>query len=123
MTDICIQISDTHESMTIEGQCPRCEERELYRDSVDVGVGVIHGPWGCPMCGWSEDTEYDLAHGGGIQDDGSYLDPYGGKLPSANPIAMMLSREAQRFPEDDWTEEQHTAAIAFLALGGAANAA
>ena len=83
-----------HETMTTEGQCPRCDEPELYRDSVDVGVGVIHGPWGCPCCGWSEYEEYDLEFGGGLQDDGSYLDPYGGKLPAANPIAKMLARKA-----------------------------
>lgn len=83
-----------HEAMMQEGVCPRCNERELYQDSVDVGVGVIHGPWGCPCCGWSESEKYDLKFGGGLQEDGSYLDPYGGLLPAANPIAKMLARGA-----------------------------
>lgn len=82
----------THETMTTEGVCPRCDEREVYRDSVDIGVGVIHGPWGCPCCGWSESAAYDLAFDGGLQPDGSYLDPYGGKLPAGNPIARALAR-------------------------------
>lgn len=33
--------------------CPKCKE-ECNRDEVDVGVGVIYGPWGCAYCGWSE---------------------------------------------------------------------
>lgn len=94
-SEICIQTSDkSHEAMVVECVCPRCDERELYRDSVDVGVGIIHGPCGCPCCGWSEDSRYDLASGGGLQDDGSYLDPYGGLTPAANPIAKMLAAEA-----------------------------
>lgn len=42
--------------------CPKCGEG-CYRDSVDVGVGVIHGPFGCPSCGWSEDPRYDSSGG------------------------------------------------------------
>ena len=41
--------------------CPKCGE-ECYRNEVDVGVGVIHGPYGC-MCGWSEDPRYDASEG------------------------------------------------------------
>lgn len=85
-----------HETMTTEGECPRCNERELYREEADVGVGIIYGPWGCPMCGWSESEEYDLQFGGGVQDDGSYLDPYGGLTPKTNPIAIMLAAEAKQ---------------------------
>ncbi len=84
-----------HEEMKDEGVCPRCEERELYRDSADVGVGIIYGPYGCPCCGWSESEQCDMQKGGGVQDDGSYLDPYGGILPASNPIAKMLAREAK----------------------------
>lgn len=36
--------------------CPECGST-CYRDEVDVEVGVIKGPWGCP-CGWSEDERY-----------------------------------------------------------------
>jgi len=42
--------------------CKKCGQ-ECYRESVDVGVGVIHGPWGCPCCGWSDDPEYDCSEG------------------------------------------------------------
>jgi len=42
-------------------QCPKCGE-DCDRDSADVGVGVIYGPWGC-MCGWSEDPHYDASAG------------------------------------------------------------
>lgn len=82
------------ELITNETPCPRCEEVGLWRDSADVGVGIIYGPYGCPFCGWSENEEYDLQIGGGLQDNGSYLDPYGGLLPAGNPIAKMLAREA-----------------------------
>lgn len=41
--------------------CPKCGE-ECERDSVDVGVGVIYGPYGC-ICGWSEDSRYDASAG------------------------------------------------------------
>ena len=86
-----------HEEMTEDSVCPRCKERGgLWRESADVGIGVIYGPWGCPDCGWSESEEYDLEFGGGVQDNGSYLDPYGGLTPAENPIAKMLAREAKR---------------------------
>jgi hypothetical protein len=42
--------------------CPKCEE-ECWRESVDVGVGVIYGPFGCSNCGWSEDPYYDCSNG------------------------------------------------------------
>lgn len=79
----------THESMTISGQCPRCGE-ETYQDSVDVGVGVIFGPWGCTACAWSEDEAYDGQFGGGVQENGSYLDPMGNLYPAASPIAQFI---------------------------------
>ena len=37
-------------------KCPECGD-EAWRDEVDVGVGIIYGPYGCP-CGWSEQEEY-----------------------------------------------------------------
>ena len=37
--------------------CEKCGV-ECERDEVDVGVGIIYGPWGCP-CGWSEDSRYN----------------------------------------------------------------
>ena len=42
--------------------CPKCGG-ECWRESVDVEVGVIHGPWGCSDCGWSEDPYYDSSEG------------------------------------------------------------
>ena len=42
--------------------CPRCGAF-VWRDSVDVGVGIIYGPYGCPDCGWSSDAEYDRSRG------------------------------------------------------------
>lgn len=41
--------------------CPKCEQ-DCFRDEVDVGVGVIYGPYGC-YCGWSESSEYDSSEG------------------------------------------------------------
>ena len=41
--------------------CPNCG-RCCARDEVDVGVGVMHGPWGCGGCGWSEDPYYDSSN-------------------------------------------------------------
>lgn len=42
--------------------CPKCGE-ECWRESVDVGVGIIYGPFGCSNCGWSEDPYYDCSDG------------------------------------------------------------
>lgn len=42
--------------------CPKCGN-ECYRESCDVEVGIIYGPWGCPSCAWSESPEYDRSDG------------------------------------------------------------
>jgi hypothetical protein len=42
--------------------CPHCGE-SCDRESVDVGLGVIYGPWGCASCGWSSDPQYDSREG------------------------------------------------------------
>ena len=42
--------------------CPKCKGF-CERDDVDIGVGVIYGPYGCPGCGWSENPEYDHSQG------------------------------------------------------------
>jgi hypothetical protein len=47
--------------------CPYCDSL-CDREHVDVGVGVIYGPWGCSHCGWSEYPEYDSREG--IRRDG-----------------------------------------------------
>ena len=41
--------------------CPKCG-CECDRDEVNVGVGMIYGPYGC-YCGWSEAPEYDSSEG------------------------------------------------------------
>jgi ribosomal protein L37AE/L43A len=46
-------------------KCPECgEEDQVERDEVDVGVGVIYGPWHCYACGWAEPSLVD-----GVDDD------------------------------------------------------
>lgn len=42
--------------------CEKCGT-PCDRDEVDVGVGVIYGPWGCSYCGWSDDERYDCSNG------------------------------------------------------------
>jgi hypothetical protein len=59
--------------------CPRCGADDCWRDEVDVGIGVMHGPYGCP-CGWSEDERYDIT--GGPKLEGTYrVDQWGGLTP------------------------------------------
>ena len=60
--------------------CPLCGERDLDRDSVDVGVGVIHGPYGC-QCGWSEDPKYNKHS----SDCEPFTDVWGRFYPAAKP--------------------------------------
>ncbi len=59
--------------------CPHCAG-ECYRDSVDVGVGTMYGPYGCYSCGWSQDREYDNSAGPSPAqqaDPDRYVDPCG----------------------------------------------
>lgn len=48
--------------MDLAKPCEKCSSPCL-QESVDVGVGIIYGPWGCPDCGWSEDKQYDCSNG------------------------------------------------------------
>ena len=69
--------------MSENNQCPKCGE-ECQRDEVDVGVGVITGPWGCYSCGWSDDPRYDSSNGASVAQaeyPDHYLDPCGGATP------------------------------------------
>lgn len=63
--------------------CPKCGE-ECDRDSVDIGVGLLLGPWGCWRCGWSDDPRYDSSAGRSkaATESGSYVDPLGGLWPT-----------------------------------------
>jgi hypothetical protein len=54
-------------------KCPECGE-DCDRDSVDIGVGIQYGPWGCYACGWSE---YDRERAE-RDNPGWYCDPTGG---------------------------------------------
>lgn len=83
--------------------CPKCGE-SCNRESVDVGVGIIIGPWGCPSCGWSESEEYDLSAGRDpIQEDGSVLDQFGVRYPAGSSVAAAyrMAREAEAQGGDD----------------------
>lgn len=66
--------------------CPKCSSR-VWRDSVDVGVGVIHGPYGCVQCGWSESKEYDLSNGSSpaqLENPQHKVDQWGTLYPNVN---------------------------------------
>lgn len=63
-------------------KCPKCGT-DCDRDEIDVGVGVVTGPWGCSGCGWSEDERYDLSNGQPRERDGGVIDPRGGWTPSS----------------------------------------
>jgi len=56
-------------------KCPACGERATC-ESVDVGVGIIYGLYGC-QCGWSEDEKYDIRSGPKYE-NGYRLDQWGG---------------------------------------------
>lgn len=70
--------------------CPKCKA-ECHRDEVDIGVGVIHGPYGCPNCAWSESDEYDLSSGKTPLDEkGGAIDQYGGYHPPESSTAAAI---------------------------------
>lgn len=69
-------------------KCQKCGE-ECIRDSVDIGVGIIHGPYGCECCGWSEDEEYDLSEGKNpVDEKGGVIDQYGGYHPPGSTMSL-----------------------------------
>lgn len=71
--------------------CPKCGSDAIYRDSVDVGVGIMYGPYGCPDCAWSEYEEYDFSDGRTkVQENGSVLDQWGGLYPKNSPVAKAV---------------------------------
>jgi len=80
-------------------KCPKCGE-ECHCDSVDVGVGVIHGPYGCPGCGWSEGSEYDLSEGQDpVDEKGGAIDQYGSYHPPGSSMSLAY-RLARKFEND-----------------------
>ena len=60
--------------------CPICGTKNLRRDSVDIGIGIINGPYGCD-CGWSEDKKYDIRSGPKLTNSGYKIDQWGGFTP------------------------------------------
>ena len=77
----------------VEFKCEKCGE-DCYRDEVDVEVGIIYGPWGCSVCGWSEHPEYDRSEGTSpaqAEDPEWYVDQFGGKRKISS-IADCLAR-------------------------------
>lgn len=66
-------------------KCPACGG-DAWRESVDVGVGVIHGPYGCG-CGWSEEEKYDQRNGPTFTEGGYRLDQWGGATPPQRRLA------------------------------------
>jgi len=82
-------------------KCPKCGD-DCERDSVDVGVGIIHSPYGCPNCGWSEDDAYDLSGGKDPLDEkGGAIDQYGGYHPPGSTRAQAL-----RFAKENEDEKR-----------------
>lgn len=89
-----------HEIGEVEQACPKCGE-ECCRDDVDVGVGVIYGPWGCPACGWSSDSEYDQSNGPSpaqMNNPGWYVDQTGG-MRRISAFAEDMARFGLKEPE------------------------
>lgn len=81
-------------------KCPKCGCEEIYRDEVDIGVGRIAGPYGCPQCGWSQDEEYDLSDGRSpIDENGGAIDQYGGYHPAGSITAAAYRMAEERNDE------------------------
>lgn len=59
--------------------CPECG-KECFRDHVDVGVGIMYGPWGCLACGWSEDPRFS-------HNPDPHIDSRGGYTPRPTELA------------------------------------
>jgi hypothetical protein len=65
-------------------KCKNCGN-DCDRDEVDVGIGVIYGPYGCYQCGWSEDPRYDASSGISqkqAEHSSGIVDPLGGYTPA-----------------------------------------
>lgn len=92
--------------------CPKCGETDLYRDEVDVEVGIIYGPYGC-ICGWSESPEYDRSEGPSPQQlklgDEWYVDSTGG-MQRVSAIADHCERFGldRKVVEDAFKDKDHS---------------
>lgn len=69
--------------------CPHCGDT-CDRESVDVGIGMMYGPWGCSNCGWSEDPDYDCRDGIKRDGDDRVLDQFGVSHHVERPDGMAV---------------------------------
>jgi hypothetical protein len=90
--------------ITNDPLCPNCKDDNLWRESADVGVGVIYGPYGCATCGYSEDETYNLASGLKTSADGSPVDQFGGVYPGwkVKPTMELDATPTLADPERVW---------------------
>lgn len=40
-----------------EVKCPKCGSGNIFREEVDIGVGVLYGPIHCHACDYDESAE------------------------------------------------------------------
>ena len=80
-------------------KCENCGA-ECGRDEVDVGVGIIYGPYGCG-CGWSEDERYNILDGPKETKDGYTIDQYGGATPPAKNKGVDWNKVPEVVQEDE----------------------
>lgn len=86
--------------------CPKCRSKDIDRDSVDIGIGILYGPWGCINCGWSEDPAYDLSKGRDpVDEKGGVIDQFGGYHPAGSSMALgyRMAREFEKSPDGGTT--------------------
>lgn len=87
--------------------CENCKEDQCTRDSVDNGVGIVYGPYGCPSCGWSEWDEYDLSKGQNPMDEkGGVIDQYGSYHPPGSWRALAFKKADQLMKEIDYGKSE-----------------
>jgi hypothetical protein len=77
-----------------EPKCSQCGG-ELHWDEVNIGVGIMTGPKGCPACGWSE---YDREAAQKELGADWYIDPYGGAT-RIEAIDRVISAVVELFAE------------------------
>ena len=88
-----------------ELDCPKCGEA-CWREEVDVGVGIIYGPWGCECCGWSSDRRYDRGDAearaaADAEHPDHIVDQFGGLTPKAGVVEKLRERFGIRIEVDD----------------------
>lgn len=79
-----------------EQPCGNCGSTDTSREHVDVGIGIVWGPWGCPECGWSEDPHYSQLDGP-TSEGGKRTDQYGWLYPAET---VTPDRQTESLPEE-----------------------